>query len=85
MYKTLREKFQLPSRLAEDCYRDTIAVYKGWLKNPKRGRFPIIRNKSVWLSPKLSYNFNIKKMRLTIFGEEVEILGYSRTLDMYKD
>ncbi|WP_338076105.1 RNA-guided endonuclease TnpB family protein [Acidianus sulfidivorans] len=85
LYKKLREKFELKARLAEDCYRDAISTYKGWLKNPKRGRFPVIRNKSIWLSPKLSYNFNMEKMRLTILGEEVKILGYPRTLETYKD
>ncbi|AWR96509.1 IS200/IS605 family element transposase accessory protein TnpB [Acidianus sulfidivorans JP7] len=85
LYKTLREKFELKARLAEDCYRDAISTYKGWLKNPKRGRFPVLKNKSVWLTPKLSYNFNIEKMRLTILGKEVEILGYPRTLETYKD
>ncbi|WP_277346510.1 hypothetical protein [Acidianus sulfidivorans] len=28
MYKTLREKFKLKARLAEDCYHDAVSTYK---------------------------------------------------------
>ena len=34
LYEKLREEYNLPSKVAEDCYRDAISVYKGWYNNP---------------------------------------------------
>jgi hypothetical protein len=34
LYARLREEYNLPSKVAEDCYRDAL-VYKGWFRNPK--------------------------------------------------
>ncbi|BFH73067.1 RNA-guided endonuclease TnpB family protein [Sulfurisphaera javensis] len=85
LYKVLREEYGLPSKLAIDCYRDAIATYKGWLKNPRRGRFPIMKNISLWLTPKASYTIDLKSMKAKILGQEVEIVGYPHNLDFYKD
>ena len=30
LYEKLREEYNLPSKVAEDCYRDAISIYKGW-------------------------------------------------------
>ena len=35
MYDKLRSEFKLPSKVAEDRYRDAL-VYKGWFNNPKK-------------------------------------------------
>jgi len=76
----------LPSRLSEDCYRDAGNVYTSWLENPRKNKSkPRIKSVSVILTPKLSYNLNLTKMRLSILGYETPILGYSRTLTLYKD
>ena len=40
LYTRLREEYNLPSKVAEDCYRDALSIYKGWFNNPKKGRFP---------------------------------------------
>ena len=40
LYTRLREEYNLPSKVAEDCYRDAPSVYKGLYNNPRRGRFP---------------------------------------------
>ena len=75
----------LKSRLAEDCYRDAANVYTSWLGNPYKNKSkPRIRNVSVILTPKLSYNLNLNKMKLSILGYKTQILGYSRTLSLYK-
>ncbi|BBD73103.1 hypothetical protein HS1genome_1492 [Sulfodiicoccus acidiphilus] len=29
LYTTLREEFNLPSKVAEDCYRDALLMYDG--------------------------------------------------------
>ena len=30
LYEKLREEYNLPSKVAEDCYREALATYKGW-------------------------------------------------------
>ncbi|MFP3172111.1 MAG: hypothetical protein RXQ79_03605, partial [Acidilobus sp.] len=40
LYNDLRERYGLPSKIAQDCYREAIAIAKSWLKNPKRGDMP---------------------------------------------
>ncbi|MCY0860059.1 MAG: hypothetical protein OWQ54_06465 [Sulfolobaceae archaeon] len=82
----MRQKFNLPSKVAQDCYRDAIAIYKSWLKNPKRGRYPIVRKVSVLLTPELLYSIDLNKMVVRIAGVgESQIVGYPRNLQEYKD
>ena len=33
LYTRLREEYNLPSKVAEDCYRDALSIYKGWYNN----------------------------------------------------
>jgi len=40
LYRELREWFDLPSRVAIDCYRDALANANAWRNNPRRGRRP---------------------------------------------
>ena len=76
----------LKSRLAEDCYRDAANVYASWLGNLNKNKSkPRIKSVSVTLTPKLSYNLNLNKMRLSIMGYKTPILGYSKTLSLYKN
>ncbi|QXJ32468.1 RNA-guided endonuclease TnpB family protein [Saccharolobus shibatae] len=86
LYEKLREEFQLPSKIAEDCYRDALSIYKGWYNNPRKGRFPRVYKSTVWLTPKLSYSINFDRMtvRITSVGE-LPILGYPSNLSFYKD
>ena len=84
-YEKLKQ-MGLPSRLAEDCYRDAVNVYLSWLENPNKNKSkPRIKSVSVILTPKASYSLDLNKMRLTILVFETPILGYSRTLTQYKD
>jgi len=84
-YEKLKE-MGLTGRLAEDCYRDAGNVYTSWLENPSKNKSkPRIKSVSVILTPKLSYNMNLTKMRPRVLGYETPILGYSRTLLLYKD
>jgi len=84
-YEKLKQ-MGLKSRLALDCYRDAGNVYLSWLGNPNKNKSkPRVRKVSVILTPKLSYNLDLTKMRLSILGHETLILGYSRTLSLYKD
>ena len=76
----------LPSRLAEDCERRRGNVHLSWLGNPNENKSkPRIKSVSVILTPKLTYKLDLNKMRLKILGYDTPILGYSRTLTLYKD
>jgi len=84
LYTRLREEYNLPSKVAEDCYRDALSVYKGWYNNPKKGRFPRVYKPTVWLTPKASYNMDFERMTVRIASVgELPILGYPRNLREY--
>ncbi|MGC9227185.1 MAG: RNA-guided endonuclease TnpB family protein, partial [Caldivirga sp.] len=40
LYDWLKNSFNLPSRIAIDCYREALSIVKAWLRNPNRGRIP---------------------------------------------
>jgi len=84
LYTRLKKEYNLPSKVAEDCYRDALSIYKGWYNNPRRGRFPRVYRPTVWLTPKASYNVNFDKMNVRIASVgELPILGYPRNLKEY--
>jgi IS605 OrfB family transposase len=84
LYTRLREEYNLPSKVAQDCYRDALSIYKGWYNNPRRGRFPRVYKPTVWLTPKASYNVSFDKMTVRIASVgELPILGYPRNLKEY--
>jgi hypothetical protein len=37
LYSALKERYCLPSKVAQDCYREAIAIAKSWHSNPNRG------------------------------------------------
>ncbi|ESQ24316.1 MAG: hypothetical protein JCHSAcid_13100 [uncultured Acidilobus sp. JCHS] len=55
LYNDLRERYGLPSRIAQDCYREAIAIAKAWLRNPKRGDMPTVKSLSMWLTHEQDY------------------------------
>jgi hypothetical protein len=55
LYRELREWFDLPSRVAIDCYRDALANAKSWRNSPKKGRKPGVRKLSMLLHPGSGY------------------------------
>jgi putative transposase len=84
LYTRLKKEYNLPSKVAEDCYRDALSIYKGWYNNPRRGRFPRVYKPTVWLTPKASYNVNFDKMNVRIASVgELPILGHPRNLKEY--
>jgi len=84
LYEKLKEEFNLPSKVAEDCYRDALSTYKGWYNNPRKGRFPRAYKPTVWLTPKASYNVDFERMTVRIASVgELPILGYPRNLKEY--
>jgi hypothetical protein len=79
LYTRLKGEYNLPSKVAEDCYRDALSIYKGWYNNPRRGRFPRIYKPTVWLTPRASYNVDFERMTVRIASVgELPILGYPR-------
>jgi IS605 OrfB family transposase len=83
LYKELKD-FNLPSKVAQDCYRNAISIYKGWYNNPNKGRFPKIFKPTVWLTPKASYSVNFNEMFIKISKVgEFKILGYPRNYKEY--
>jgi putative transposase len=84
LYTRIRKEYNLPSKVAEDCYRNALSTYKGWYNNPRRGRFPRVYKPTVWLTPKTSYNVDFGRMTVRIAGVgELPILGYPRNLKEY--
>jgi len=83
LYNILKS-FNLSSKIAEDCYRNALSIYKGWYNNPNKGRFPIVFKPTVWLTPRLSYtvNFNDMFVKISKIGE-FKILGYPRNYKEY--
>jgi len=50
LYNVLKERYGLPSKVAQDCYREAITVAKSWLRNPKRGKIPKVKTLKLWLT-----------------------------------
>ena len=77
LYHRLKEVYRLPARLTLDAIRQGIWIAKGWLKNPKRGRRPVIRKLSMVLTPKQSYSFSWNEASiLTVEGRKTIPLIY---------
>jgi hypothetical protein len=66
LYRELREWFDLPSRVALDCYRDALANANAWRNNPRRGRRPRIKRLSMLLHQGLGYR--VKEGYVEIIG-----------------
>jgi hypothetical protein len=57
LYNVLKEGYDLPSKVAVDCYREAIAIAKSWLSNSNRGRVPRARTPRLWLTNICSYRY----------------------------
>ncbi|PCN50428.1 hypothetical protein B6U99_04505 [Candidatus Geothermarchaeota archaeon ex4572_27] len=79
--------YGLPARLTLDAIRQGIWIAKGWLKNPKRGRKPVIRRLWMILTPGQSYTFKWTEASiLTIKGRvKVPLVYVERWHGKYKD
>jgi len=82
LYKDLRERYGLPSRIAQDCYREAIAIAKSWLKNPKRGEVPTAKRLSMWLTHELGYRVKGDHVELA-GGYRLRVIGYDRRYDNF--
>jgi len=84
LYRDLVEIFNLPSRIAVDCYRDALANVNAWRNNPKKGRRPVVKKLSMLLHPELSYRLKDGYIEI-IGGLRLKIIGWDRRYDEYKN
>jgi len=84
LYKDLVEIFNLPSRIAVDCYRDALTNANAWRNNPKRGRRPVVKKLSMLLHPELSYRIKDNYVEI-IGGIRLRIVGWDRRYDDYEN
>jgi len=84
LYRDLVEIFNLPSRIALDCYRDALANVNALRNNPKRGKRPVVNRLSMLLHPELSYRIKDGYVEI-IGGIRLRIVGWGRRYDEYKN
>jgi len=84
LYKDLVERFNLPSRIAVDCYRDALANANAWRNNPKKGKWPVVKKLSMLLHPELSYRIKDGYVEI-IGGLRLRIIGWDRRYDEYNN
>jgi len=82
LYSNLKEKFGLPSRIAQDCYREALAIAKSWLRNQNKGEIPKARNLRIWLTYNQSYRVKGEYVEI-IGGFKLKIIGWDRRYDSY--
>ena len=82
LYSVLKERYGLPSKVAQDCYREAITVAKSWLRNPKRGKIPKVKTLKLWLTQGYSYRVEDCCIELS-GGLKLEITGWDRRYDSY--
>jgi predicted transposase len=82
LYNILKEKYNLPPKIAQDCYREAIAIAKSWLNNPNRGNMPRAKALRIWLTHKYSYRVNGNYVEL-LGGYRLEVIGWDMRYDNY--
>ena len=83
LYRLLRGRYGLPSRAAIDCYREALSIVKSWLRNRRRGRYPWVRSKRMWLGGG-SYRLDLGRMEAVVHGVRVRLRGWPRNLWFYR-
>jgi len=84
LYSVLKERFNLPSKIAQDCYREALTIAKSWLKNPKRGNMPRVKTLRMWLTHEIGYRIREGYVEL-IGGLKLKIIGWDRRYDQYEN
>jgi len=82
LYATLKERFNLPSKVAQDCYREAIAIVKSWLRNKNKGKIPTVKTLRIWLTH--GYSYRVKEEYVELFGGlKLRIIGWDKRYDNY--
>jgi putative transposase len=84
LYRELKEWFDLPSRVAIDCYRDALANANAWRNNPKKGRRPRVKKLSMLLNQGSGYRVKEGYVEI-IGGTKLRIIGWDRRYDGYEN
>ena len=84
LYSTLKERFGLPSKIAQDCYREALAIAKSWLRNPRRGRVPRVKTLRMWLTHGIGYRIRDGYVEI-IGGYRLMIIGWDKRYDYYEN
>jgi hypothetical protein len=82
LYSVLKERYNLPSKVAQDCYREAIAIAKSWLSNPNRGRVPRAKAPRLWLTNRYSYRVRDGYVEV-LGGFRLRIIGWDMRYDSY--
>jgi predicted transposase len=82
LYKVFKERYGLPSKVAQDCYREAIAIAKSWLNNPSRGNLPRAMAPRIWLTYRYSYRVKDGYIEL-LGGYKFRIIGWDKRYDIY--
>jgi IS605 OrfB family transposase len=80
LYNDLRERYGLPSKIAQDCYREAIAIARSWLRNPRKGNKPTVKSLRMWLTHELGYRVKGDHVELA-GGYRLRIIGWDRRYD----
>ena len=84
LYSNLKERFGLPSRIAQDCYREALAITKSWLRNQNKGEIPKARNLRIWLTYNQSYRVKGECIEI-LGGFNLKIIGLDKRYDDYSN
>ena len=84
LYNELKKLFNLPSRVAIDCYREALAIAKSWLRNSRRGRVPRVKTLRMWLTYKQSYRIRDGFVEI-IGGYKLRIIGWNKRYDSHEN
>jgi len=82
LYSNLKDRFDLPSRIAQDCYREALTIAKSWLRNQNKGETPKAKNLRIWLTYNQSYRVNEEYVEI-LGGVKLKIVGWDRRYDSY--
>ena len=82
LYSVLKERYGLASRIAQDCYREAIAIARSWLSNSNRGRVPRAKTPRLWLTNRYSYRVRDGYVEI-LGGYKLRIVGWDRRYDGY--
>ena len=82
LYSVLKERYGLPSKVAQDCYREAIAIAKSWLGNPNRGRVPRAKTPRLWLTH--GYSYRVRDGYVEVLGGfRLRIIGWDKRYYAY--
>jgi putative transposase len=82
LYSALKEGYNLPSKVAVDCYREAMAIAKSWLSNSNRGRVPRAKTPRLWLTHRYSYRVRDGYVEV-LGGYKLRIVGWDMRYDGY--